>query len=88
MPRYTEAMPERKRLVDQKGRTWTLTRVRLEEAEEEDFRFWYEELTPEERVAAVGDALASCLKARGIHEVPRLRRVHRRIRCPWLVKRQ
>jgi len=36
----------------------------LGEAEEEDFRFWYEELTPEERVRAVEECALSTLKAR------------------------
>ena len=77
------SMPEQKKLTDRRGRTWTVSKVRWEEAEEEDFRFWYEQLTPEERVAAVADALEGCLKARGLHAVPRLRRVHRRVKCPW-----
>jgi hypothetical protein len=63
--------------TDRHGRTWTAQVVPLEEAEEEDFRFWYEELTPEERVRAVEDCLLSSLKARGINEIPRLRRVCR-----------
>jgi hypothetical protein len=73
-------MGESRELTDRRGRTWTLERVRLEDAEEADFRFWYERLTPEERVAQVGVALANCSKAKGQDEVPRLRRVHRRIR--------
>lgn len=72
-------MPERKRIRDLKGRVWTLSKVRLSEAADEDFRFWYEELSPEERVRAVGDAVQDWLKARGQVGVPRLRRVHRRI---------
>ena len=47
------------------------------EAEEADFRFWYEGLSPEERVNAVQDCLLSALKAKGIREIPRLRRVYR-----------
>src|SRR5687768_12187941 len=65
------------------GRVWTISRVRVEDAEEADFRFWYENLTPGERVNAVADATLSCLKTRGINELPRFRRVHRRIKCPW-----
>jgi hypothetical protein len=60
-----------------------MAKVRLSEAEEADFRFWYEGLSPEQRVEAVGEALESCLKARGADGVPRLRRVHRRVECPW-----
>lgn len=73
-------MAEHKHIVDSYGRRWKISKVRWEEAEEEDFRFWYEELTPEQRVDAVADALLSCLKTRGINALPRLRRVHRRIR--------
>ena len=76
-------MPERRQVVDNRGKTWTITKVRWKEAEEEDFRFWYEELTPEERVEAVGKAVEGCLKTRGLDPVPRIRRVHRRIKRPW-----
>jgi hypothetical protein len=68
---------KRGQATDRHGRTWTARVVSLDEAEEEDFRFWYEELTPEERVQAVADCLLSSLKARGINEIPRLRRVCR-----------
>ena len=60
-----------------------MAKVEWKEAEEADFRFWYERLTPEERVEVVGSALESCLKTRGDNGVPRLRRVHRRIKAPW-----
>jgi hypothetical protein len=63
--------------VDRHGRVWTAHVVREDEAEEADFRFWYEELTPEERVRAVEDCLLSALKTRGLDGVPRLRRVYR-----------
>jgi hypothetical protein len=53
------------RAVDRHGRIWTATVVRHEEAESEDFRFWFDELTPDQRVAAVADCLASSLKAAG-----------------------
>src|SRR5437870_7634787 len=72
--------PNSRKIIDKRGRTWTASKVRWQDAEAEDFRFWYEELTPEERVDAVYDALESSLKAKGIDEVPRLRRVHRRIK--------
>jgi len=68
--------------TDRHGRTWTARVVSQDEAEEEDFRFWYEELTPEERVRAVEDCTLSALKARGINEIPRLRKVCRVIRAP------
>ena len=70
-------MTASKKTIDRSGRPWTLAKVRLEDAEEEDFRFWYEGLTPEERVDAVYDALEMCLKMKGVNAVPRLRRVHR-----------
>ena len=66
------------RRISRNGRTWTIARVSRAEAEEHDFEFW-QQMTPEERVAAVADCLLSCLKTRGIDEIPRLRRVHRRV---------
>ena len=76
-------MPQRRRVVDAQGRTWTVSKVAWKDAEAEDFRFWYDGLTPEERVDAVGQALEGCLKTRGRNAVPRLRRVHRRVKRPW-----
>jgi len=73
-------MKERKMVRDRHGRTWTVSVIRKDEAEAEDFRFWYENLTPEQRVDAVDDALVSVLKTRGIHAAPRLRRVYRIIK--------
>ncbi len=68
---------------DRQGRIWTVVKARREEAHEEDLRFWHELLTPEQRVEAVAEALASCLKTRGLDGNPRLRRVHRLIKRPW-----
>lgn len=68
----------RTRLRDRRGRLWTLSKVPKAEADEEDFRFWYEELTPEQRVDLVDECLESSLKAQG-RVKPRLRRVHRRV---------
>jgi hypothetical protein len=76
-------MPERRRVVDGQGRAWSVSKVAWKDAEAEDFHFWYEGLTPEERVEAVGEALEGCLKTRGRNGIPRLRRVHRRIKRPW-----
>ncbi len=73
-------MPERTQIKDAQGRTWTISKVRRDEAEAEDFRFWYEELTPEQRVDAVDEALNQIYKTRGFDGAPRLRRVHRRIK--------
>ena len=66
-----------KKTFQRNGRTWTMEKVRWEDAEEEDFRFWYEGLTPKQRLEAVYEALEMCLKAKGVDAVPRLRRVHR-----------
>src|SRR5687768_5948306 len=74
-------MDEKKVMRD--GKEWTIRRVRHEDAEEADFRFWYEGMTPAERVEAVGEATMMCLMTRGINAPPRLQRVHRRIKCPW-----
>lgn len=70
-------MEKRGQARDRHGRVWTAQVVPEDEAEEADFRFWYEELTPEERVRAVEDCLLSTLKTRGLDGVPRLRRVYR-----------
>lgn len=58
-------MEKRGQARDRHGRLWTLTVLSETEAEEEDFRFWYQELSAEERVKAVEDCLLSALKARG-----------------------
>jgi hypothetical protein len=63
--------------TDRHGRIWVGAVVPKATAEEEDFDFWYDRLTPVERVAAVEDCLLSALKARGLDAVPRLRRVSR-----------
>jgi hypothetical protein len=68
---------------DRHGRVWTASVLAESEAEEADFHFWYDELTPEQRVRAVEDCLLSALKARGIGEIPRLRRVARVIEPKW-----
>lgn len=65
---------------DRRGRVWTVAVVPKAEAEEEDFRFWYEELTPAQRVDLVDECLLSCLKTKGENGLPRLRRVYRRIK--------
>jgi len=49
-----------RKVLKRNGLAWTLSKVRLKDAEEEDFRFWYEGLTPEQRVKAVYDALEMC----------------------------
>lgn len=76
-------MEQRGTAVDRHGREWSAKVVRRSEADEEDFRFWYEELTPEQRVEAVEECLLSALRARGIDEIPRLRRVSRVVQRPW-----
>jgi hypothetical protein len=76
-------MERRGQAVDRHNRVWTATVVSEGEAEEADFQFWYEGLSPEERVNAVQDCLLSALKARGIREIPRLRRVSRIFKPKW-----
>jgi hypothetical protein len=76
-------MEQRGRAVDRHGRVWTARVVDRTEAADEDFRFWYENLTPEQRVEAVEECLLSALKAQGIDEIPRLRRVSRVVQRPW-----
>jgi hypothetical protein len=68
---------------DRHGRVWTASVLLETEAEEADFRFWYDDLTPEQRVRAVEDCLLSTLKTRGIREIPRLRRVYRIVKPKW-----
>ncbi|HXU43897.1 MAG TPA: hypothetical protein VN783_00110 [Thermoanaerobaculia bacterium] len=62
---------------DRHGRIWEVRVLTFEESEEEDFRFWHDELTPEQRVVTTMDCLADCLKAQGIDELPRLRGISR-----------
>jgi hypothetical protein len=66
------------RRISRNGRSWTIARLSRKEAAERDLEFW-QQMTPEERVAAVADCLLSCLKTRGIDEIPRLQRARRRI---------
>ena len=47
------------KILKRNGRTWTLSKVSLKDAENEDFRFWYEGLTPEQSIEAVYDALGA-----------------------------
>jgi len=75
-------MEQRGRAVDRHGRVWTARVVDRTEAADEDFRFWYENLTPEQRVEGVEECLLSALKAQGIDEIPRLRRVSRVVQRP------
>jgi hypothetical protein len=70
-------METRGRATDRHGRVWEARVLTQEEEEEADFLFWYEGMTPEERVRAVGDCLLSSLRARGVNAIPRLRRVCR-----------
>jgi hypothetical protein len=75
-------MKARGRAIDRHGRTWTARVVPAQDAELEDFRFWFEELSPDQRVEAVAECLASSLKTQGIDEPPRLRRVSRVVERP------
>ncbi|MBK8977826.1 MAG: hypothetical protein IPM29_18105 [Planctomycetes bacterium] len=66
-------------IVERAGRRWVVRRVRIEEQDDADFEFWFDGLTPEQRVEAVHEALESALLAQGADGVPGLRRVHRRV---------
>ncbi len=70
-------METRGRAADRHGRLWEARVLTFEEAEEEDFRFWHDEMTPEQRVVVAMDCLMDSLKAQGIDELPRLRGVSR-----------
>lgn len=72
------AKVRRQTFLDGLGRQWDVSIVPSAEADVEDARFWYEELTPEQRVEAVGECIVSSLKAQG-RSVPRFRRVARRV---------
>jgi hypothetical protein len=65
-------MEQSGKAVDRHGRVWTARVVDRTEAAAEDFRFWYDNLTPEQRVEAVEVCTLSALKAKGIDEMPRL----------------
>lgn len=77
---YHARMERQGQATDRHGRVWAARVLSEDEAEEEDFRFWYEEMTPEERVRAVEACLLSSLQAKGINEIPRLQRVCRVIK--------
>lgn len=64
-------METRGRAIDRHGRVWEARVLDQEEQEEADFVFWYEGMTPEDRVRAVGDCLLSSLKARGVNALRR-----------------
>lgn len=76
-------MEKRGEAKDRFGRVWTAFVVPKEEAAEADFLFWYEQLTPAQRVAAVEDCLLSSLKVQGIDALPRFQRVSRVVRQRW-----
>jgi hypothetical protein len=61
-------MEEKVRILHARGRQWTIRKVRVADGEEADFDSWYDGLTPEQRVEAVGDALLRSLKARGMED--------------------
>jgi hypothetical protein len=66
----------RQKHKDSRGRIWSVVVIPTAQAAREDAEFW-RTLTPEQRVMAVEDCLASALKAQGKTRVPRLRRVAR-----------
>ena len=67
------------RIQDRRGRQWTITRVPADQSDEEDFRFWYEKMTADQRVMAVYAPLDSRLKAQACRVVPLFRRFHGRV---------
>ena len=69
---------QRQSARDGKGRTWDISVVPVERAEEEDFEFWWK-MRPEDRVRAVKECTLSALRAQGNAkpDVGRLRRVAR-----------
>jgi hypothetical protein len=71
------AAMKRTRVDDSRGRTWTVSVVPKAQAQAEDARFWYEDLTPAQRVELVSECLLDCLKTKGLYELPRFRRVYR-----------
>ena len=74
---------ERGSATDKYGRRWKARVVPLIEADEEDFRFWFEDLSPEDRVDAVDLCLSGCLKTRGVNGSAGLRRVLRIVKRKW-----
>lgn len=82
-PRRMVRAIQRQAYRDARGRRWSIALVPVEEAAAEDARFWWEELTPEQRVVAVDTCLESALKARGVPRVPRLRRTARVVKRRW-----
>jgi hypothetical protein len=62
--------------ADRQGRVWQARIVAFEEAEDENWRFWHEELTPEQRIVATLECRSDCLKAEGTDEL-RIRGVSR-----------
>ncbi|MGH7297884.1 MAG: hypothetical protein ACRELB_23290 [Polyangiaceae bacterium] len=67
----------RQTLCDREGRRVTITLLRFGEAEDEDLRYWLEELTPQERLDAVEECMQDYLRLKGRRDLPRVRRVLR-----------
>lgn len=63
--------------ADRNGRIWEARVITFEEAEDENWRFWHEGLTPEQRIVATLEFQSTNLKAEGMDELPRLRGVSR-----------
>jgi hypothetical protein len=73
-------MEKRGQAADRHGKIWVGTIVRFDEAEENDFLFWYEGMSPDERVNAVSSCMEGAIKTRGDNAGKRLRRVFRIIK--------
>jgi len=78
-------MERRGQARDRQGRVWTASVLEQGEAVAEDLRFWREEMTPDERVAAVEACLASALAASGVDEPPNAHRVRYLLVCAHAV---
>ncbi len=58
-------MAERRQVVEDRGKVRIISRISWQEAAEEDFRFWYEQLTPGERAEAVADPVETARGCEG-----------------------
>lgn len=68
---------KKERIRSRSGQTWTMTKMTSDEAEDEDFRFWFDEMTPEERVHVIAECWLDYQKTRGIRGIPRFGTVRR-----------
>jgi hypothetical protein len=62
------------RTLSRNGSRWTISAIEARDQVSQDVAYW-QSRPAKERIDAVGDLLLLNLKTRGIHELPRLRRV-------------